>query len=214
MDPEETTNDIVLMMRVRTGDASAFEVLFNRYQRPLLSFFYGLSHNPSHARDLSQETFLRVWKIRRRYQASGTFPAYLFAIARMIWLEYCRQQQKTWRLGARQGEEALNTLAAGCDACPETRASRLELRDQIHAALDELPEEQRIVFVLRSIEGLSLEDIANILDCPVNTVRSRKILAVKKLRYLLASWMESDPKPDSASAAGAGRNGRREARRT
>lgn len=193
MDETTQRDDIVLMMRVRAGDESAFSVLFERYQRPLLSFFYGLSRNNSITKDLCQETFLRVWKIRKRYRATGTFPAYLFGVARLIWLESCRQQQKTWRLGARQDESRLEELTADATACPAHLASRSELHGFIHAALDELPEEQRMVFVLRSIEGLSLEDIASILDCPVNTVRSRKILAVKKLRHLLAGLRETEP---------------------
>jgi len=191
MDASTNQDEIVLMMRVREGDECAFEVLFKHYQRPLLNFFYGLSRNQSNARDLSQETFLRVWKIRKRYRATGSFPAYLFGVARMIWLEHCRQQDKTWRLGARQDEERLLDLKADQSGCPAYQANRSELHGHIYAALDALPEEQRMVFVLRSIEGLSLDDIAAILDCPVNTVRSRKILAVKKLRHLLASVMET-----------------------
>jgi RNA polymerase sigma-70 factor (ECF subfamily) len=190
MDVPAQNDDVVLMMRVRGGDACAFETLFNRYQRPLLNFFHGLSRNPCTARDLAQETFLRVWKIRKRYRASGSFPAYLFGVARMIWLESCRQEQKAWRLGARQGEECLGHLEADNAGCPAWQASRSELHGHLYAALEELPEEQRMVFVLRSIDGLSLEDIAAALDCPINTVRSRKILAVKKLRHLLASIME------------------------
>lgn len=194
MDDRAQRDDIALMMQVRAGDESAFEVLFNRYQQPLLRFFYGLSRNNSLTRDLAQETFLRVWKIRKRYQASGTFGAYLFGIARMIWLESCRTERKTWRLGQRQGEEWLAELAAHPDEGPLFRAKRAELHGHIHQALDQLPEEQRLVFVLRSIDGLSLEDIASVLDCPVNTVRSRKILAVKKLRHLLASVFELEPR--------------------
>ncbi len=195
MDETAQQDDIVLMMRVRTGDESAFAILFERYQRPLLNFFHGLSRNNNCAKDLCQETFLRVWKIRQRYRASGTFPAYLFGVARLIWLESCRQQQKTWRLGVRQGEAYLGELTADAATGPGYQASRSELHAHIYAALDELPEEQRMVFVLRTVEGLSLEDIAQVLDCPVNTVRSRKILAVKKLRHLLAKLRESEPSP-------------------
>lgn len=190
MDVPAQNEEIALMMRVRSGDECAFETLFNRYQRPLLNFFHSLSRNPCTARDLAQETFLRVWKIRMRYRASGSFPAYLFGIARMIWLESCRREQKTWRLGVRQDEERLLDLPADDAACPAWQANRSELHGHLYAALEELPEEQRMVFVLRSIDGLSLEDIAAVLDCPVNTVRSRKILAVKKLRHLLESIME------------------------
>ena len=198
MDKVTADENIALMMRVRGGDESAFEILFNRFQRPLLNFFYGLSRNSGLARDLAQETFLRVWKIRKRYQASGTFQAYLFGIGRMIWLEWCRREQKSWRLGQRQGEERLQELAGGVADCPAYQANRAELSAQIHDALEQLPEEQRLVFVLRSIDGLSLDDIANILDCPVNTVRSRKILAVKKLRHLLAPLFRAE-ETESAS---------------
>ena len=97
MDDGAKRDDIVLMMRVREGDASAFEVLFNRYQRALLNFFFGLTRNNQTARDLAQETFLRIWKIRRRYRATGTFPAYLFGVGRLIWLEHCRQQHNSAR---------------------------------------------------------------------------------------------------------------------
>ncbi len=196
MDKPTPMDDIALMMRVRGGDESAFAVLFERYQQGVLGFFYGLSRNNTIARDLGQETFLRVWKIRQRYQASGSFPAYLFGIARMIWLESCRREQKTWRLGIRQGEEGLAGLVAHDSGCPVFQASRSELHGHIHDALAQLPEEQRLVFVLRSIEGLSLEDIASILDCPVNTVRSRKILAVKKLRHLLAALLDLEDSKD------------------
>lgn len=192
MDETAERDDIALMMQVRAGDESAFAVLFARYQRPLLNFFYGLSRNSSQAKDLCQEAFLRVWKVRKRYRATGTFPAYLFGVARLIWLESCRQQQKVWRLGARQDEERLHELSADATTGPAYQANRSELHGYIHAALDQLPDEQRMVFVLRSIEGLSLEDIANILDCPVNTVRSRKILAVKKLRHLLAGLRDTE----------------------
>lgn len=192
MEQTSPTEDVALMMRVRGGDECAFELLFGRYQHKLLNFFYGLSRNSSTARDLAQDTFLRIWKIRKRYQASGTFPAYLFGVARMIWLESCRREQKAWKLGVRLDDTALEGLTGHFADCPAYQARRTELHEHIHRALDQLPEEQRLVFVLRSIDGLSLEDIASILDCPVNTVRSRKILAVKKLRHLLATLWDAD----------------------
>ncbi|MCC6143874.1 MAG: sigma-70 family RNA polymerase sigma factor [Candidatus Hydrogenedentes bacterium] len=178
--------DIALMLRVRQDSEAAFAVLHGRYARRVQNFFYGMIGNPGAAADLCQETFLRTWKIRHRYKATGPFTAYLFSIARLIWLERCRELQRQARLGARVDCEV--PLAAPADQAPDSRATRDEFEAHFRAALAELPEEQRIVFVLRNIEGMSLHNIAAALDCPINTVRSRKLLAVKKLRTLLAGF--------------------------
>jgi RNA polymerase sigma-70 factor (ECF subfamily) len=100
------------------------------------------------------------------------------------------------RLWKWESPGGLDTLdAATLLTPPDEEAARRETAARIFAALEQLPEEQRIVFVMRTIEGLPLEDIATALDCPVNTVRSRKILAVKRLRFLLqelyGDWVTS-----------------------
>ena len=178
-------SDIALMLRVRKDDASAFEVLHERYQRRLLNFFYGMSRHAPTASDLCQETFLRVWQVRRRYRVSGAFPAYLFGIARMVWREHCRSQSKGWQLQCSPDWEPWQEPFAEASQAPDYQASCSEVQHYILEALQELPEEQRMVFVMRTIRGLSLQDIAAAMDCPVNTVRSRKILGIKRLRHLL-----------------------------
>lgn len=189
--PDELS-DIALMLRVRGGEEPAFATLHQRYQGRVLHFFHGMSRNPVEAADLCQECFLRLWKIRRRFRATGSFPAYLFGIARHVWLERHRTEQRVWRLGVKQ-ELPLDTLPARQPGKnPVERAERAELSQRLFLALDALPEDQRMVFILRCIEGMSLPDIAGTLDCPLNTVRSRKILAFKKLRYLLADLNEAE----------------------
>ncbi|MCC6490625.1 MAG: sigma-70 family RNA polymerase sigma factor [Candidatus Hydrogenedentes bacterium] len=174
------------MLKVREGDECAFAELFRRYQRRLLDFFYGMSRDALLAEDLCLETFARVWHLRRKYAATGSFPAYLFTFARNIWLEKCRHLSKQWRLGSALSVEADGPdLPAAVSTHPDEMASRSELEERILEAIAGLPEEQRMVFVMRTIQRLSLEDIAGVLQCPVNTVRSRKLLAVKKLRESL-----------------------------
>ena len=186
MIPELDTPDIVLMMRVRAGDAAAFETLHERYQRCLLNFFFGMSRHAPTASDLCQETFLRVWQVRKRYQASGTFPAYLFGIARMVWREHRRKQYRDWQF--RRDSDQCYEAAVDAHQAPDYQASCREMQHYILEALQELPEEQRMVFVMRTIRGLSLEDIATAMDCPLNTVRSRKLLGIKRLRHLLTAF--------------------------
>jgi len=180
------SSDIALMLLVKSGDEGAFEILHSRYQRKVVAFFWGLIRDAQLANDLCQETFLRVWMVRKRYQATGTFCGYLFGIARMIWLERSRTIKKESRLGTPCTLEALEWCMENMADKYKNPAENQELTDAFWNALAVLPEEQRMVFVMRNIEGLSLDDIATALDCPVNTVRSRKMLAVNKLRVLLS----------------------------
>lgn len=177
--------DIDLMLQVRDGDEYAFEELYRRYNRRVLNFFFALSGDATAADDMAIETFARIWRLRGRYRATGPFPAYAFAVARNIWLEHRRELRKQWRLGFSQSiDEACDVLEAA-ERSPSEVAISEEIQQQVWTALAGLPEEQRVVFVLRVLEGMSLPDIATILRCPVNTVRSRKLLALKKLREML-----------------------------
>ena len=183
---EEPASPVALMLRVRQGDDSAFAQLYDRYHVRLLNFFYGLTRDRDVSDDLCQETFFRIWRLRAKYAATGSFPAYLFTFARNIWLEHCREKLKRQRLGRPSAiEDHAGSLLESRRPQPDAAAGNAEIADRIFAALSELPEEQRMVFVLRNIEGLSLGDTATIMQCPVNTVRSRKLLAVQKLRAAL-----------------------------
>lgn len=186
VNPCKGAPDVALMLRVRWGDEHAFGELYHRYHRRVLNFFYGMSRSAQMSEDLCQETFLRVWKLRRKYEATGSFPAYLFAFARNVWLEQCREIKKRQRIGARQNvEDGWQFVPAAPSTRPDMAAVRSEIEEHIFDALDGLPVEQRMAFVMRAIEGLSIEEIASAMQCPINTVRSRKMLAVKKLRVVL-----------------------------
>jgi len=182
----EHPSDSTLMFRVRHDDDHAFAELYHRYYRRLQNFFYGMSGNSQAAEDLCQETFLRIWKLRRRYAATGSFTGYLFAFARNIWLERCRQVRRRQKLGIRRyTDEDWHAVAGPPRDHPDEAAARSEFKERVYEALDQLPDEQRMVFVLRTVEGLSTDEIAAVMKCPVNTVRSRKILAINKLRRAL-----------------------------
>jgi len=81
---QRNEHDVALMLRVRHGDTCAFEELYHRYIRRLLNFFYAMGRDVQQAEDLAHETFLRVWRQRTKYAATGTVPSYLFAFARFV----------------------------------------------------------------------------------------------------------------------------------
>lgn len=177
--------DVELMLRVRHDDSEAFAGLYRRHYRRLLDFFYAMGANAACAEDLCQETFMRVWRLRTRYEERGSFRGYLFAVARFVWME---RRTEVYRAASKRpgpGEEGEPELAADAGCMPDAQASRSEMAESIAEAVAKLPEEQRMAFVLRTVQGLPLEEIAEAMGCPVNTVRSRKLLAVQKLREAL-----------------------------
>ncbi|HOE67006.1 MAG TPA: RNA polymerase sigma factor [Candidatus Hydrogenedentes bacterium] len=178
--------DTELMLQTREGDASAFEQIYSRHYRKVLNFFFAMSRDAGLAEDLCHETFLRIWKFRGRYAATGPFVAYLFAFARNIWFEKRRSLSRFAMQGYRVAQSEWDECAdSGPLGNPADALDRAELGEAIERAIDGLPDDQRMAFVLRTVEGLSLEEIAAVMMCPVNTVRSRRILAVRKLRSSL-----------------------------
>jgi len=176
--------DVELMLRVRTGDRASFAVLYERHATRVHRFFRGLGVDGHASRDLGQETFLRIWQHRARYAATGSFPAYLLTFARFVWLEHCRQLRKPGRRAA-PVDDFIDRLCDGRLSRPDERALGNEIGESLNAALSALPDEQRMAFVLQSIHRLSADEAASVMQCPVNTARSRKVLAIKKLRELL-----------------------------
>jgi len=181
-------DDIELMLRVRDGDRAAFAALYERHAARVHRFFRGLGIDAHTAGDLGQETFLRIWQHRARYAATGSFPAYLLTFGRFVWLEHCRQLRKPERRGGSL-DEFIEMISAAPNAQPDRCAECTEISNCVAAALARLPEDQRMAFVLQSVQRLTAEEAASVMQCPANTARSRKILAIKKLRaHLQPMW--------------------------
>lgn len=179
-------SDEILMNSAMNDDDCAFEELFHRYKRRLFGFFYALDLNAEEAQDCVQETFLRLWQNRMQFANKGRFSAYMFQIARNHFLDRKRNQKSRTgqqRIANNNQTESLPPVSlTGNGYC---RAVLKEIRNTVRDAMSHLPETQRIVYVLSEEQGLSYKEIADILECPVGTVSSRKVEAVKKLRTLL-----------------------------
>jgi len=167
-------------------DARAFEELFHRYKRRLFGFFYGLVLNSEEARDCVQETFLRLWQRRAQFARKGRFSAYLFQIAKNHFLDKGRSRKSHIDVQRVSGEELAESLhQVSLSSGGYSEAVVNEIRVAVSDAMARLPEIQRLVYVLSEEQGMSYKEIADILECPVGTVSSRKVEAVKKLRKLL-----------------------------
>ncbi|MCX5643725.1 MAG: sigma-70 family RNA polymerase sigma factor [Phycisphaerae bacterium] len=186
-----TYTDEELMGLVQKQDISAFEELLRRYEQRVFAFLWRLSANRQEAEDGTQETFLRLWKARVRYEPTGKFSTYLFQIAKNHFLH---ERQKQGRRVDSQQPSVRNPAGLAEEPASSDRADSPVLAGELQAAVAEatarLPETLRLVYVLTEQEGMSYKQAAEILDCPVGTVGSRKVEAVRRLRGLLQRYRD------------------------
>ncbi len=159
--------DIELMLRVRDSDVAAFQELLRRYREPLRRFFAALLADPSQADDFVQETFLRLWIARHRYEPTGRFSSYLYQIGRHHWFN----QRKKFR--PELGEEGTDWEHHGGPLglpAPETLLLERDRHARIRRAIAALPEHYRVVFEMSHFEELKYAEIGRRLGIPVGTV--------------------------------------------
>ncbi len=185
------SSDAELMERFGAGDDEAFRALVERYERPLLHFFWRRCFDRTLAEDCVQEVFLRLVRHRGSWRPEAKFTTYLYRVAENHWIDRYRSRRSAPQetsLEADSGEEGHDArrVVAATGPSPEEEAHARDVGERIQKALDQLTEEQRSVFVLAETRGLKYADIGRILGIPVGTVKSRMHAAVSRLRELLA----------------------------
>jgi RNA polymerase sigma-70 factor (ECF subfamily) len=178
-------SDEQLMAAVMAGDQVALAALVTRHHAPLLGYLYRLVDGDRPlAEDLIQETLLHVLR-QHTYRADRPFKPWLYAIATNLARDYFKSAavRQCWRSG--DAEESLLHLYEST-AGPEERALAAEQGSEVRAALAQLGEEYRVVVVLRFYQGFSLQEIAETLQIPLGTVKSRLSVGVHRLRSMLA----------------------------
>jgi RNA polymerase sigma-70 factor (ECF subfamily) len=191
-------NDDELMIRLQGGENAAFEQLVRRYQGPLFGFFLKNIRDAQLAEDLSQETLLRVYNQFWDYLPTGRFRGWMYRIARNLMIDNIRRQSHDALVRAVKGraDDENDTLAriAGELESPDEIASHSELASMVDEVLDEIPEEQRLTFTLHHYGGLTLPEVANVMQTALPTTKSRLRLAREKLQEKLAIRGVRDPK--------------------
>ena len=155
--------------RLRAGDRRAFEDLVRTQQHRVYGLALRMLGNAAEAQDVAQEVFIRAHRGLAEFRGDAQISTWLYTIASRLCLNRLAGSER--RL-ARHGEEALAKLA-DTGPGPDQALERGELEEALHRAIAELGEERRVVVVLRDVEGLAYEEIAEILELPVGTVRSR-----------------------------------------
>ena len=166
------------------GEAAAFDRLFERHARAMLTYLVHLTGDRARAEDLLQEVFLRVIRGRTRYRPEGRFRAWLFTIARNLTTD--QRRRRAARPEAEPEEEGEPTSDGTAWSDPAAAAQQRDLEEAVLAALASLPVEQREVFLLRERAGLEYTEIARLTGVASPTLRSRMRTALERLRARLA----------------------------
>jgi RNA polymerase sigma-70 factor (ECF subfamily) len=190
----EPRNDEELMTAFRDGDPRAFEVLVVRHQRGLFNFLLRSVHNRARADEMLQEVFLRVVRAKDRYFFNDTATTEIYTIARNLCVDESRRARFRRHVpleakrGGRGGEGGLSVLdvTATDEVGTDRAADGPSIQRRVAAAVAELPDEQREVFLMRQVSGLSFKEIGEAVGAPENTVKSRMRYALEKLRQELA----------------------------
>jgi len=184
--PEETGNasehlqDLELVRQSQAGDTEAFGQLITKYRTKMFGMVSGMVCNEHDARDLAQETFLKAWQSIARFEGRSSFYTWLYRIAMNMTICSLRRKRS---LEERELNDDIPSSLPG----PRVNCQRLEIREQVNSALEELSPEHRAVIVLKELEGLQYHEIAEVLHLSIGTVMSRLFYARKHLQSLLRS---------------------------
>ena len=190
----EGTSDAEVMLRVKTGDDSAFEYLVQKYRRPMVSFMYRMTHNATVAEDLAQEVFLRVYRSRDNYEPSAKFSTWLYRIASNLAVNHARDTRHERAENAVSIDEPDENTGLTVDV-PDTSLSAEEsiLRRERMAAIRQrvqgLPERQRIAVIMHKYQEMDYRQIAEVLKLSESATKSLLFRAYESLRVQLKEFV-------------------------
>ncbi|MBA2591644.1 MAG: RNA polymerase sigma factor RpoE [Pseudomonadota bacterium] len=189
----DTGADSQLVERVQRGDKKAFDLLVLKYQHRILKLISRYVRDPSDAMDVAQDAFLKAYRSLPNFRGDSAFYTWIYRIAvntaKNHLVAQSRRPLETDPTG--MDGEAIEPAALLKDyATPENYLITEEIQEAIATAIDQLPEDLRTAITLREIEGLSYEEIAEVMTCPIGTVRSRIFRAREAIDHRLKPYLE------------------------
>lgn len=187
--------DHELIAAVGQGDEDAFRLIVERYRNQIVNFIYKMLNDYDRATELAQETFLRIYTTAHKYQATYSFSTYIYRIASNLAISELRQRKRRrWvsifnPFGARDGEEERELILPDTAPLQDETLIDSDRRKAVARAIQSLPEKYRLTLVLRDVEGLSYDEIAEVTGLSEGTVKSRINRARNLLRDKLQKYI-------------------------
>ena len=170
-------SDLVLVKHVQRGDKTAFDLLVRKYQHKVVKLVLRYVRNPAEAEDITQEAFIKAYRALPQFRGDSAFYTWMYRIAINTAKNSLASRDRSpiaYDLDLTDPEESHSVQTKLQDPdTPEGMALTEEIRGIVNSAIEALPEELKTAIVLRELDGLSYEEIAAAMECPVGTVRSR-----------------------------------------
>jgi RNA polymerase sigma-70 factor (ECF subfamily) len=188
--PAETRTDEELVQLVRAGDTKAFEVLAERYQRKAYYIAFGFARDREEAKDLSQDAFLKAFMNLKHFDGRSGFYTWFYRILVNVCLDHKRRRSR--RVNEEFNEAVENQLEPSApiavSATPDKHVMASQFSRKVGVALEGLPAKQRTAFILKNHQGLSIKEIAEVMETAEGTVKVHLHRAVKALRENLSEF--------------------------
>ena len=169
--------DAELVARVQRGDKQAFDLLVLKYQRKIMRLLSRMIRDPAEVEDVAQESFIKAYRALPQFRGESAFYTWLYRIAintARNWLaQNKRRPSAPSAYESEEGETFNETDNLTDSSNPESEMASRQIAETVNKAMNDLPEELRNAIVMREIDGMSYEDIAHSMNCPIGTVRSR-----------------------------------------
>ena len=190
-------DDLTLVRRAQGGDGTAYDELVRRYQRQIYGVTYHMTSHHEDANDLTQEAFVKAWQALKSFKGDSSFFTWLYRIAVNRTLNHLKSRK--FREGRHamslndldvEAENHPDLVALVSDKTPRRAAALEELKGKLNAAIQRLSEKHRTVVTLHDIQGLPHDEIAKILNCNTQTVRTRLFYARQQLQGILSDYLK------------------------
>ncbi len=190
----EPVDEMALVKRARHGDLVAYDELVRRYQERIYATVYHMTANHEDANDLAQEAFIKAFQALKSFKGGSSFYTWVYRIAVNRTINFLKQRRHKAQMSLDDldfnAEHDPDLIALISDKTPRREASLAELQEKLNAAMQKLSEPHRMVVTLHDVQGLSHEEIAEIMDCNIGTVRSRLFYARQQLQAYLSDYLK------------------------
>lgn len=182
------TEESALVKLAKQGNQDAFEALMTSYQKPIYNLCFRMCRNTEDAEELTQTSFLKAWSSLPRFQEDSTFFTWLYRLATNTCIDFLRQERRRNTIlqsVSLEHDDQFTAQIPDVRYLPEEEALKSDLRQSLLRAMDELSEEHRSILLQRELDGLSYQEIADLLGLELGTVKSRIARARLALRQIL-----------------------------
>jgi RNA polymerase sigma-70 factor (ECF subfamily) len=193
-EPAVPPAEMELVRRAQHDDLEAYDELVKRYQERIYATVYHMTSNHEDANDLAQDSFIKAFQALKSFKGGSSFYTWLYRIAVNKTINFLKQRKNRVHMSLNDldfnAENNPDLVALISDKTPRRDAGLKELQEKLNAAMLKLSEPHRLVVVLHDVQGMSHEEVAEVMDCNIGTVRSRLFYARQQLQSLLTDYLK------------------------